>query len=161
MTITKKLQLNSVQIGQQVWTSENVDVLIEGGVCYDNDPQHCKVYGPLYTFEQAITIVNNFPGWRLPSKADVDTLIEFLGGASTAGKELKVGGSSGFNALMAGFREAKNGKFYRINKQTGFWTSTSDSDETAWKYYLTIEQDSINFHPVSKNYGDSIRLIKN
>jgi len=94
------------------------------------------------------------------SKEDVDTLIAFLGGHDKAGKELKVGGSSGFNALLAGYREAKNGKYYRINEQTGFWTSLAEDANTAWKFYLTIEEDNINFHPVYKKYGDSVRLIK-
>ena len=61
---------------------------------------------------------------------------------------------------MAGYREAQDGKYYRINEQTGFWTSTSEDKATAWKLYITIEEDNINFHPVYKKYGDSVRLIK-
>jgi len=150
----------TVKIGNQTWSAQNISIPIEGTVCYENNLENCKTFGPLYTYEQALAIAKQFPGWRLPTKEDVDTLIAFTGGHDKAGKELKAGGSSGFNALLAGYREAKNGKYYRINEQTGFWTSLAEDANTAWKFYLTIEEDNINFHPVHKEYGDSIRLIK-
>jgi uncharacterized protein (TIGR02145 family) len=150
----------TVKIGNQTWSAQNISIHIEGSVCYENNLENCKTFGALYTYVQALAIAKKFPGWRLPTKVDVDTLIAFLGGHDKAGKELKVGGSSGFNALLAGYREAKNGKYYRINEQTGFWTSLAEDANTAWKFYLTIEEDNINFHPVYKEYGDSVRLIK-
>ncbi len=154
------LQFKIVDIGDQTWSAENIAIPVDGTVCYENNAENCKLFGPLYTHAQAVEAAQKFPGWRLPTKTDVDTLISFLGGKALAGKELKVGGSSGFNVLFAGYREALNGKYYRIHEQTGFWTSTTMAEEKAWKFYLTIEQDVVNFYPVHKNYGDSIRLIK-
>jgi len=52
-------------------------------------------------------VVEKIPGWRLPIKADVDILIAVLGGEEKSGKELIVGGSSSFNALMAGTGKLK------------------------------------------------------
>jgi uncharacterized protein (TIGR02145 family) len=153
-------EFQRVKIGQQTWTAENISIHVDGCQCYENNPDNCKVFGPLYTHAQAMEAANNFPGWRLPTKKDVEILISFLGGQTNAGEELKVGGSSGFNALFAGFREAKNGKYYRLNQQTGFWTSTTEDEETVWKFYLMIEKRALSFHPVSKKYGDSVRLIK-
>ena len=153
------MRLKSVLIGSQIWSHENITLPVDGCVCYDDNPDNCLVFGPLYTYSQALVLVQKFPGWRLPSKEDVDTLISFLGGMSKAGKEIKVGGSSNFNALLAGYR-ATNGKYCRKGEQTGFWTSTPDGDDKAWKFYVTAEDESIKFHPVSRNYGDSIRLIK-
>jgi uncharacterized protein (TIGR02145 family) len=153
-------QFETVTIGNQTWSATNISIPVEGSMCYEHDAENCKKFGPLYSYQQALELETKFPGWRLPTKQDVDALISFLGGKTKAGKALKVGGSSGFNALMAGFKEARNGKFYRINEQTGFWTSTSAGEETAWKFYIAIEQDDINFHPVFKKYGDSVRLIK-
>ena len=154
------LQFKIVNIGDQTWSGENISIPLEGAACYENNPENCKLFGPLYTHAQATEVAENFPGWRLPAKSDVETLMAFLGGKIIAGKALKVGGSSGFNALFAGYRDALNGKYYRIHEQTGFWTSTAMGEEKAWKFYLTTEQDILNFYPVSKNYGDSIRLIK-
>lgn len=153
-------EFTTVKIGNQTWAAQNISLPIKGSVCYENNPENCKTFGPLYTYAQALDVTKKFPGWRLPTKEDVYTLIAVLGGQDKAGKELKVGGSSGFNALLAGYREAQNGKYYRINEQTGFWTSLAENAKTAWKFYLTIEEDKVNFHPVHKEYGDSIRLIK-
>jgi uncharacterized protein (TIGR02145 family) len=157
---TDSLPFKTVKIGSQIWSAENISVPLAGSVCYEDNPENCKTFGPLYTYAQAKEVANKFPGWRLPTKADVDLLIAFLGGEEKAGKELKQGGVSGFNALMAGYRESQNGKYYRINKQTGFWTSTPGSGQTAWKFYMSVEKENINFHPVDVKYGDSIRLIK-
>ena len=160
MASKQNVEFTTVKIGNQTWSAQNISIPIKGSVCYENNPENCKTFGPLYTYAQALDVAKKFPGWRLPTKEDVDTLIAFLGGQDKAGKELKVGGSSGFNALLAGYREAQNGKYYRINEQTGFWTSFAENAKTAWKFYLTIEEDNVNFHPVYKGYGDSIRLIK-
>jgi len=160
MASKQNLELPTVKIGNQTWSAQNISIPIEGSVCYENKLENCKTFGPLYTYDQALDVAKKFPGWRLPTKEDVETLIAFLGGHDKAGKELKVGGSSGFNALLAGYREAKNGKYYRINEQTGFWTSLAQDAKTAWKFYLTIEEDYVNFRPVYKEYGDSVRLIK-
>ena len=154
------LQFKVADIGDQTWSAENISIPVEGASCYENNPENCECFGPLYTQTQAMEAAQKFPGWRLPTKTDVDILIAFLGGKTLAGKELKVGSSWGFNALFAGYRDALNGRYYRINEQTGFWTSTTVGEEKAWKFYLTIEQDILNFHPVSKNYGDSVRLVK-
>ena len=154
------LQFKVVDIGDQTWSAENISIPLEGTLCYDNNPANCEFFGPLYTYAQAMEAGQKFAGWRLPTKTDVDILIAFLGGTTIAGKALKVGGSSSFNALFAGYREALNGKYYRIHEQTGFWTSTTSGEDKAWKFYLTIEQDVLNFYPVSKNYGDSVRLVK-
>jgi uncharacterized protein (TIGR02145 family) len=160
MDSKQKAEFPTVKIGDQTWSAKNISIPVNGSVCYEDNPENCNTFGPLYTYEQALEVAEKFPGWRLPTKADIDTMIAFLGGPDKAGKELKAGGSSGFNALLAGYREAQNGKYYRINEQTGFWTSTAEDSKTAWKFYLTIEDDNINFHPVYKKYGDSIRLIK-
>lgn len=152
--------LKTVKIGNQVWSADNIRFPLKGSVCYENNTKNCEIFGPLYTYEQALEVAEKYPGWRLPTKTDIHELIEYLGGAEVAGGKLKVDGSSGFNALMAGFREAQDGQYYRINEQTGFWTSTAEDKTTAWKYYLTIESAKVRFHPVYKEYGDSIRLLR-
>jgi uncharacterized protein (TIGR02145 family) len=160
MLLDSIAHLETVNIGNQTWSASNVSIPIEGSVCYEDNFEYCKIFGPLYTYHQALEVEKKFPGFRLPTKDDVDILIEFLGGIDNAGKELKVGGRSGFNALLAGFRKPNSGTYERINKQTGFWTSTAGEPGTAWKLYLTIEEERIYFHPVYEKYGDSIRLLK-
>jgi uncharacterized protein (TIGR02145 family) len=73
---------------------------------------------------------------------------------------LKIGGKTGFGALYAGFLEPEDNTFRRTGKQTGFWTETAADEQEAWKFYLRVEDNQIRFHPVSKLYGDSIRLVR-
>jgi uncharacterized protein (TIGR02145 family) len=122
LTTKKNLmnEIKSVKIGRQTWSANNISVPVNGMVCYENSSENCKIFGPLYTYEQALEAEKQFPGWRLPTKKDVEELIAFLGGKPMAGSKMKQGGDSGFNALMAGFREADDGKYYRLHEQTGF-----------------------------------------
>ena len=108
----------------------------------------------------ALQIAARVPGWRLPTKKDVEALIVAVGGRRAGAAALKAGGSSGFEALLAGFREPEDNSFRRTGKQTGFWTATADDGQNAWKMYLLEEDNRIRFKPVSREYGDSIRLVR-
>jgi uncharacterized protein (TIGR02145 family) len=73
-------------------------------------------------------------GWHVPSLAEFQTLVEYLGGSSVAGGHLKLGGyghwnypnegadnSSDFSALGTGIRTSSNP--YEVNNTAHFWTS--------------------------------------
>ena len=49
--------------------------------------EYLTVYGCLYSWDKAKTACP--VGWRLPSQTEWNTLIEFVGDSSTAGKILK------------------------------------------------------------------------
>ena len=87
-------------------------------------------------------------------------MIATAGGRENGAANLKVGGKTGFEALYAGFREPEDNTFRRTGKQTGFWTATAADKQEAWKFFLLVEDDQIRFRPVSKLYGDSIRLVR-
>jgi uncharacterized protein (TIGR02145 family) len=82
----------TVEIGSQIWMAENLNYNASGSTCYNNDPANCVTYGRLYTETMARTVCPI--GWHLPSKAEWDILIAFVGG-ETAGKYLKA--TSGWN----------------------------------------------------------------
>ena len=77
--------LKSVKIGNQIWSAENISIPIKESVCYENNSSNSKTFGQLYTFEQALEVVEKFPGWRLPTKEDILELIKYLGGNEVAG----------------------------------------------------------------------------
>lgn len=117
----------TVKIGYQVWMAENLrNTLIDcaegqemqftngiergpGTKFYDGTPRFAYYnndqesgLGVIYNFA-AIQHCRLCPdGFRVPTKADWETLIEHLGGEYQAGKKLLEGGSSGFNAQLAG-----------------------------------------------------------
>ncbi len=85
----------SVRIGAQVWSTRNLDTLVEGSMCYDDDPENCEKYGRLYTWALAMGVDTKFDakqlgdvvhpyigicpsGWHLPSDKEWQDLYEFL-----------------------------------------------------------------------------------
>ena len=71
---------STVRIGDQCWMASNLDHgrVVPNGVprdpsaiersCYGNDPQSCRAYGGLYTWDEA---KGSCPaGWHLPSRGE-------------------------------------------------------------------------------------------
>lgn len=151
---------------------------------YGYDIQEAKAhpnygkYGVLYNWVAATTICP--PGWHLPSDAEWKELEIHLG-MSTAwadelgdrsdgeiGIKLKAtygwvnGGvgdnSSGFTALPAGYCHP-NG-FEQIDSLAHFWTSYASGDDFAYRRDLYYSGGGINRYDEYKNYGFSVRCIK-
>jgi uncharacterized protein (TIGR02145 family) len=107
-------------------------------------------------------------GWHLPTQMEWNTLFMAVGGQSIAGKKLK--SSSGwdsdgngtddflFSALPAGNRFGLGG--YGNEGITEFWSSTEDVSRKAYFMYLYFTLDDANLHNDNKNYGFSVRCLK-
>jgi uncharacterized protein (TIGR02145 family) len=78
-----------VQIGTQVWMKRNWDVNFPGSKVYDNDEDNREVYGGLYNWYQ-INQDNFVPdGWHVPTEAEINTLLTYIGGILIGGGKLK------------------------------------------------------------------------
>jgi len=149
-----------VVIGHQTWMAENLNYNAKGSKCYGkgskvptmwdkiSDPtktktlsnneiqENCEKYGRLYTWDAAK--VDCPAGWYLPSDAEWTTLMDYIGGSSTAGKKLKSKGgwnsggngmdSYGFSALSGGSGNS-DGDFSYADRG-GYWWSSTETD--AW-----------------------------
>jgi uncharacterized protein (TIGR02145 family) len=104
-----------VTIGTQVWMKKNWDGEYPGSKFYDSDDDNIEIYGRLYTWDQVMADDFCPAGWHVPTEADWDVLLTYLGGAAIAGAKMKepdvqhwitpntgADDSSGFKALPGG-----------------------------------------------------------
>jgi len=132
---------------------------VAGSICNEYDPDNCAKYGRLYNRATATSVCHS--GWHLPSKDEWDVLVNFAGGASTAGTKLKATkgwndykGKSGngtdeygFSALPGGF---SGGSFSQVGTQGHWWSSSEVSGSLSMgggNYALHIgnNSDGVNF----------------
>ena len=190
------LNLNSysyktVIIGQQVWLAEdlktdqfrngstipdyNSEVFDSSGskfVMDSEDYENRRFYYSAKALSQLAPI-----GWRIPTKLDVESLINELGGDSIAGGKLKEAGYNswdfpnqfatnevGFAALGKGYRNNR-GTLVDAKRRYSFWTQDTlrviDSTETYyWTLKLSFDSNYAILMPDSSGLGHPIRLIK-
>jgi uncharacterized protein (TIGR02145 family) len=78
----------------------------------------------------------------------------------TIGNDYTKNNSSGFSAKPAGFRSYSNGKFLLMGDYGYFWSSTENIAMGAWVRGLDFRSDLINGGNGCKQYGYSVRCIK-
>lgn len=156
--------VHPIKIGNQLWSSKNLSVDDGGDGIYRNE-YNGEV---MYSYDAAIRIVNQLPGWHLPSMDEWKDLITCCGGYTLAGDKLKSdvgwnGNANGTNEI--GFSVKPHGSFFSgrtsdVGSCGFFWTATE---------YHELSADAILFTttPVvyertySKTMCLSIRLLRN
>jgi uncharacterized protein (TIGR02145 family) len=109
-------------------------------------------------------------GWHLPTDWEWKVLEMGLGMTLTEadstgwrgtdqGTQLKSGGGSGFQALLAGLRGA-DGSFGYRGANAGFWSSTESSGSTAWGRFLGSSEARVYLNTYGKALGFSVRCVK-
>jgi uncharacterized protein (TIGR02145 family) len=168
--------LASIKIGDQTWSASNVSLVPSayntlgtdywnaysgiGGSAADED-------GYYYTWDAAMNVCPS--GWKLPDDDDWKVLEGHLGMSAAEqvapgwrgtdeGTKLKVGGSSGFEAKLAGYRST-NGSFYKRGDKTYLWSST-ESGSNAYRRYLNSSYATVGRETSSKAHGFSVRCLK-
>ena len=148
------------------WSNLNI-----GAYCsYNNDDGYINTYSLLYNWYAVNDGRNIAPaGWHVPSDEEWWTLADQLGGYSLAGHELKStsgwydngngSNSSGFNALSGGYRYDFS-MFLHFGFEAGFWSSTEDTTDKARYWGLSNLHRVAYPGLVSKQYGFSVRCIR-
>ncbi|NUY80486.1 fibrobacter succinogenes major paralogous domain-containing protein [Flavobacterium sp. MAH-1] len=184
----------TVKIGQQQWMAENlnVDTFRNGDPIphaktdeewkkayeehkpawcyYGNDPENELKYGKLYNWFAVSDPRGLAPkGYHVPSKADWETLVDFLGGQKMAGKKLKSTegwpgaengtNESGFDGRPGSMRYYSG--YFDKNRCLGrWWTKTELESSYAWQYYL-LKGDEVGWYSADygKGAGMSVRCL--
>jgi uncharacterized protein (TIGR02145 family) len=178
---------NTVEIGDQCWIKENLDVgvMIPGSqdqgnnsviekYCYNNDPNNCYIYGGLYQWNEAMKYSTS-PGtqgicplgWHIPTLTEFEILkaaVNSDGNALKAIGQGSGGGSgtntSGFSALLAGYR-TYIGPFFDLGHFATFWSSAEEYDATyAGILYMYYEDSIVGQGGSHKVTGNSVRCLK-
>lgn len=155
----------TVKIGNQCWMAENLRYDGAGMAPYSgfksDDPSGEK-YGRLYKYD-AMVVNNACPsGWRLPTRAEVQVLVNYLGGDNYAGRKAKAANywtynagtvqenSVGFSALGVdyGINNAHSGSYFHM--------ATSDN----YEFQMNYNNDYFNYDETWGGDYVSIRCIK-
>ena len=173
------------KIGDQTWMKENLRVTHAPdsssitSYVYNNDTTNEIIYGRLYTWNAAMNGSTEEKaqgicpcGWHIPTDEEFKILEMYLGmtqheadlvniwRGATVGTQMKIGGSSGYDARLSG-RRSSSGSFSLINRMEYMWTST-EYGNYAWRRCLDKNANNVGrWNTFPKTYGFSIRCIKN
>jgi len=177
---------NTVQIGNQCWLKENLDVgtMINGSAggflqtnngiiekyCYDNTTSNCDNYGGLYEWPEAMQYATTAgaagicpTNWHIPTYNEFQTLITATGNNSNSLKAVGQGtgnNSSGFSALLGGYRYNDGGFGGYLGGNAYFWSSTEWGNDFAYSLELRGNGSQVSLISYHKPYGFSIRCLK-
>ena len=150
------------------------DNLVTGAYCdFDNKTSNASIYGHLYNWYALNDSRNLCPdGWHVPTDAEWAILIDYLGGEEVAGGRLKGTDSllwhspntgatneSGFTGLPGGCRR-HDGPFHYGTYYGFWWTATEYDPQLAWYRSLVYDSQGCFSNHYGKDYGLSIRCIR-
>jgi uncharacterized protein (TIGR02145 family) len=182
-----EITLSSVNIGTQTWSNHNIRAIptTSNTLNIDYWDAYAGNAGPgndldndgyFYTYDAAMNVCPS--GWHLPSDDDWKTLEGFLGMSiaeqdtqnwrgSDEGTQLKINGTSGFNARMTGLTGSDN-TFSGRGDVAYFWTSTeSDAGSennadanNAYRRNIIPSEPRIYRDILLKSFGLSVRCVQ-
>ncbi len=141
-----------------------------------------KVYGNLYTYEEALANVEMLPeGWRLPTDEDWQKLEQAMGMSSKVAESKGWRGApvgellaqdetgSGMNLLLGGRCGARAGRpyyteLYQMREYGYYWSATCDDSSIPLVYYRSIRYNTSQIEremmaSIEKDYQDEMYTV--
>ena len=183
------MEENEIKIGNQTWTSKNLDVetyrngdvipqvqdadawqkLTTGAWCYyDNKKSYGTKYGKLYNWYAVNDPRGLAPkGYHIPTDEEWTILTDNLGDEagtkmkSTTGWDDDGNGTntSGFAGLPGGYRYG-NGNFTNVGANGYWWSSSESFTSNAWCRPLYSNNGNVFRGNFYKLYGFSVRCLR-
>jgi uncharacterized protein (TIGR02145 family) len=162
----------TICIGTQMWDGNYYNSKFPGSRVYNDNEANRAIYGGLYSYAQISASGFAPVGWHVPTLAELQSLITYCGGASSAGGVLKQTGTTRwttpntdatddflFTALPCGYYDPNTG--YNSLGLYGWLASitslASDTFETALLYY---DAANIAIGSANKFQFAPVRLIR-
>jgi uncharacterized protein (TIGR02145 family) len=162
-----------------------IDEKLPQKYCYGYEEANCATYGGLYEWAELMDYAPSDnkargttqglcpPDWHLPTDEewksfeyalgmDIDEVSEDGWRGTAIGATLLMGGITGFDAVLAGYRNASTGAT-ELQGQTGlFWTSTTDEADFAWFRQLAdpTKKSEIGRSTADVEQGFSARCVR-
>lgn len=176
----------TVMVGDQCWLGQNLNAgtmifrasnAADNGViekyCYDGDTAKCGEYGGLYQWTEAMQYVTDEgvrgicpPGWHLPTYAEMLSLKTAVGSDGNSLKAVGQGtgegagtNTTGFAAMLSGYRSSDDTFYQGIGDNGFYWTSSVYDATNVSVMILYGYAPNINFAISTKFHGRSVRCI--
>lgn len=161
-------EYRTVIIEGKTWFAENLRFESRESCYYDNDADHAKKYGCLYTWSDAARSVP--PGWRLPTFNEWSELAVHFGGfvnnleggvgdATKSFEALIEGGSSTLDIMLGGFRYY-DGTFKYLSVDGYYWSITEYNQNSAYMLYFLGGDGKTVRGTAFKTAAHSVRCIR-
>ncbi len=173
------------KIGNQTWMKENLRVTHapDGSAIisylYENNSKYEISNGRLYTWDVSMNGSKEERaqgicpcGWHVPSDEEFKILEIYLGmtrsqadltntwRGAPVGTMMKAGGSSGYEAKLAG-RRSSGGVYSLMGSMEYMWTSSEYDGSFAWRRCLDNHSSQVGrWNTFPKSYAFSVRCIK-
>lgn len=172
----------TMKIGQQIWMAKNLNVDIEGSLCYRNNPAYCEELGRLYSWDAAQRACPS--GWHLPSKEEFNSFLEAVklrveesvNAKKLNAEPLKDGESKfynhlrdsswenglntfGFSVVPTGFYDSENNKFRGLDYFISYWTSTEGKYHVS-AFAQSFHNDKVKIEKIHKTYFHPVRCLR-
>ena len=137
--------------------AQNLNFETSYSYCYDDDPENCATYGRLYTWGAAVKACP--PGWRMPDMREWYSVVSFYGSEEAAYQALIEGGTTGFNALLAGTRNT-DGSFLYLGAFGFYWLAARQEAGFAYNYSFNSGSRNVDLFSLAQGVGLSVRCIQ-
>lgn len=179
-----------IKLGDVIWSTQNLDVttyrngdtipevkdpiewskLTTGAWCFlNNESDNGNCYGKLYNWYAINDPRGLAPeGYHIPTENEWNALIRSQGDVKVANEKMRsISGwtsnigtnTSGFNALPASYRST-DGTFYISGYFAGWWSVTQNKNK-AILYGIGWDLKTIDSEYIDKQFGCSVRCVKN